>query len=229
MARSVERPCTGWSGPSPCPGWQPGWASHRATWPVSARCSTYPGLSAAIGRSWRSAKRRSNRRSPNRVPETRSSGRATEPYRNGPGPYRGLPTSGLGGSARYGGSFRTGIHWSAEPSRSSRQVDSPGTASTSSRPKNCSSTSQSPRQSWTRLSRLRTNFSWPWRPGTIAWSSRPIRSNGTGRRSTSGRTPGKATIITICGHRCAAQWCTSAPWRSASPSSRCPRKRRPAT
>ena len=42
---------------------------------------------------------------------------------------RPLPTRGLRVSARYGGSFRSGIHWSAEPSRSSRQVVSPGTAS----------------------------------------------------------------------------------------------------
>ena len=53
--------------------------------------------------------------------------------------------------------------------------------------------------------------------GTIAWSSRPIRSDSTGQRSTSGKFAGRATTRAICGLRCAARWSTSGPWRSASP------------
>ena len=56
-------------------------------------------------------KRRSNRHSPNRDLETRSSGRATEPCRSEPIPYRNRPIRDPGGSARYGDNFQIGIRW----------------------------------------------------------------------------------------------------------------------
>jgi hypothetical protein len=104
-ARSAEKHYTRWSGLSPCSGSRPGSASRPATWPASARYSTYRGLSAATGRSWRSAKRRSNRHSLNRVRAISSSGRATEPCLSGPAPYRKAARSeAASGSAQQSGS-----------------------------------------------------------------------------------------------------------------------------
>ena len=54
---------------------------------------------------------RRDRHSPNRVLETRSSGRETEPCRRGLDPSRSLPTSRLGENARYSGNFQIGIRW----------------------------------------------------------------------------------------------------------------------